>query len=166
MNTLGNLLWLILGGILVAMMYYLCGLIMCITVIGIPFGVQLFKLGTFALWPFGHELVDGERSSGCLYVAMNLLWIVLGWWEIALMHLFFGCLFCLLFDRSAERNGFSLRRSYGLAGCLGSSVKVGHASDAGSGFLRRSGEYLIAVFLLAFSEQAAKAFPFLFRFHP
>ncbi|MBQ7516911.1 MAG: YccF domain-containing protein [Bacteroidales bacterium] len=95
MNTLGNLLWLILGGILIAMMYYLCGLIMCITVIGIPFGVQLFKLGTFALWPFGHELVDGERSSGCLYVAMNLLWIVLGWWEIALMHLTFGCLFCI-----------------------------------------------------------------------
>ena len=95
MNTLGNLLWLILGGILVAMMYYLCGLIMCITIIGIPFGVQLFKLGTFSLWPFGHELVDGKRSSGCLYVAMNLLWIVLGWWEIALIHLFFGCLFSI-----------------------------------------------------------------------
>ena len=58
MNSIGNILWLILGGLLVALFYWMVGLLMCITIIGIPFGVQLFKLGNYALWPFGHELVD------------------------------------------------------------------------------------------------------------
>ena len=93
MNSIGNLLWLILGGILVAIIYYIVGLLMCITIIGIPFGIQLFKLGTYALWPFGHELVDKPGEPGCLSIVMNLIWILLGWWEIALLHLFFGLLF-------------------------------------------------------------------------
>ena len=56
MKFLGNILWLVFGGIVIAFIYYIVGLLMCITVIGIPFGAQLFKLGTYALWPFGHEL--------------------------------------------------------------------------------------------------------------
>ena len=95
MNTLGNILWLIFGGILIALVYYVVGILMFITIIGIPFGIQLFKLGTYALWPFGHELVDGPGEPGCVSVVMNLLWVLLGWWEIALLHLFFGALFCL-----------------------------------------------------------------------
>ena len=59
MKFLGNILWLILGGLVIALIYYIVGLVLCITIIGIPFGVQLFKLGTYALWPFGHELVNG-----------------------------------------------------------------------------------------------------------
>ena len=78
MNSIGNLLWLILGGILVAIIYFLVGLLMCITIIGIPFGVQLFKLGSYALWPFGHELVDKPGEPGCLSIVMNLIWILLG----------------------------------------------------------------------------------------
>lgn len=62
MLLLGNILWPILGGILITIIYYIVGLLMCITIIGIPCGVQLFKLGTYALWPFGHELVDGPTS--------------------------------------------------------------------------------------------------------
>lgn len=95
MKTLGNFLWLILGGLLVAMIYFLVGLLMCITIIGIPFGLQLFKLGSWALWPFGRELVDGPGEPGCLSIVMNVIWVLLGWWEIALIHLFFGLLFCL-----------------------------------------------------------------------
>ena len=95
MNSLGNILWLILGGIIIAAIYYIVGLLMIITIIGIPFGVQLFKLGTYALWPFGHELVDGPGEPGCVSVAMDLLWILTGWWEVSLLHLFFGLLFCL-----------------------------------------------------------------------
>jgi uncharacterized membrane protein YccF (DUF307 family) len=64
MNALGNILWLILGGILVALMYYAAGILLCITIIGIPFGFQLFKLGTYALWPFGYEMVDGPGQPG------------------------------------------------------------------------------------------------------
>jgi len=95
MNSIGNILWLILGGILVALIYWIVGLLMCITVIGIPFGIQLFKLGTYALWPFGHELVNGEGEPGCLSIVMNLIWILLGWWEIALIHLVCGLVFCI-----------------------------------------------------------------------
>ncbi len=95
MRFIGNILWLLLGGILVAIIYYLVGLLMCITIIGIPFGVQLFKLGTYALWPFGHELVNGPTQPGCLSIIMNLVWILLGWWEIAVIHLVCGLLFCI-----------------------------------------------------------------------
>ena len=84
MNSIGNLLWLLLGGIVVAIIYWIVGLLMCITIIGIPFGIQLFKLGSYALWPFGHELVDRPGEPGCLSIVMNLIWILLGWWEIAI----------------------------------------------------------------------------------
>ena len=95
MRFLGNIIWLILGGIVIALIYYIVGLLMCITIIGIPFGVQLFKLGTYALWPFGHELVNGPNEPGCVSVVMNLIWILLGWWEIALIHLVCGLIFCI-----------------------------------------------------------------------
>ena len=95
MNGLGNILWLVLGGIVIALIYYVVGLLLCISIIGIPFGIQLFKLGTYALWPFGRELVNGPNEPGFISILKNLLWILLGWWEIALLHLFFGLLFCI-----------------------------------------------------------------------
>lgn len=94
MKFIGNIIWLLLGGILVAMMYWFAGLLMCFTIIGIPFGVQLFKFGTFALWPFGHELRDNSGETGCLSTIMNIIWILCGWWEIALTHLVLGLIFC------------------------------------------------------------------------
>lgn len=95
MNSVGNIFWLLLGGIVIAIIYYVVGLLMCITLIGIPFGVQLFKLGTYSLWPFGHELVDGPNEPGCISVFMNLIWILCGWWEIAILHLLCGFIFCI-----------------------------------------------------------------------
>lgn len=95
MNSVGNIFWLLLGGIVIAVIYYVVGLLMCITLIGIPFGVQLFKLGTYSLWPFGHELVDGPNEPGCISVFMNLIWILCGWWEIAILHLLCGLIFCI-----------------------------------------------------------------------
>lgn len=95
MNFLGNLLWLVLGGLIVALYYYLMGLLFCITIIGIPFGVQLFKIGTFALWPFGHEVIPGPNDSGCLAIIMNVIWIIFGGVEIALTHLTFGVICCI-----------------------------------------------------------------------
>ena len=95
MKFLGNLLWLVFGGLLVAVIYFLVGLLMCITIIGIPFGVQLIKLGIYALWPFGHELVNGPTEPGCLSTVMNLLLILLGWWEIAVIHLVCGLFLCV-----------------------------------------------------------------------
>ena len=95
MKFIGNLIWLIMGGLLTAVMYWIAGILMCITIIGIPFGVQLVKIGTLSLWPFGHDLtpVAGSESS-CLQIVFNVLWIVLGWWEIALTHLTFGLVLC------------------------------------------------------------------------
>lgn len=95
MNSIGNIFWLLLGGIIIALIYYIVGLLMCITIIGIPFGIQLFKLGTYVMWPFGHELVNGPNEPGCVSVLMNLIWILLGWWEIAILHLVFGLMFCI-----------------------------------------------------------------------
>ncbi len=95
MNAIGNILWLLLGGILITIIYYIIGLLLCLTIIGIPFGVQLFKFGTYALWPFGHELVDAPGQPGCLSTVMNVVWILCGWWEIAVIHLVFGLLCCV-----------------------------------------------------------------------
>ncbi|MGN0201997.1 MAG: YccF domain-containing protein [Candidatus Cryptobacteroides sp.] len=86
MNTLGNILWFLLGGFLIALYYAVFGLLMCLTIIGIPFGVQLFKMAGLALCPFGRD-VRLMKDSGCLTVAFNLLWILTGWWELAVLHI-------------------------------------------------------------------------------
>lgn len=95
MKFIGNILWLILGGLLVAIYYWFIGLLICITIIGIPFGVQLFKIGSFALWPFGHEIQSGPNDSGCLSILMNVIWILVGGIEIAVLHLGFGLICCI-----------------------------------------------------------------------
>lgn len=95
MKFLGNILWLILGGLLVSLYYFVVGLLFCVTIIGIPFGYQLMKLGVFALWPFGHEAVFGQNEPGCLALLMNIIWVIVGGWEIALMHLVFGAICCI-----------------------------------------------------------------------
>lgn len=95
MKFLGNILWLILGGLLVTLCYYLVGLLFCITIIGIPFGVQLFKIGTFALWPFGSQVASDTNDGGCLAILMNVLWVLFGGIEVATIHVVFGLLCCL-----------------------------------------------------------------------
>lgn len=95
MKFLGNILWLLLGGLIIAVYYFFVGLLFCITIIGIPFGLQLMKIGSFALWPFGHEAVSDTNDGGCLAILMNVLWILFGGIEIALLHVTFGIICCL-----------------------------------------------------------------------
>ena len=95
MKAIGNILWFILGGFLISLYYAIVGILFCVTIIGIPFGVQLFKIAGLALWPFGHEVTAGPSDTGCLSVLMNIIWIIFGGIEIALMHLAFGIIFCL-----------------------------------------------------------------------
>ncbi len=95
MNLIGNILWFFLGGFITAVMYFICGLVLCITIIGIPFGVQLFKFGIFSLMPFGHTVTEKPEFSGCLSIGFNLIWILFGWWEIAVVHAVFGLIFCI-----------------------------------------------------------------------
>lgn len=94
MSTIGNILWLLLGGLIVSFMYILAGLVLCITIIGIPFGLQLMKIGILALAPFGRE-VTTKDNAGCLSIGFSVLWILFGWWEIAIVHLVLACLFAI-----------------------------------------------------------------------
>lgn len=95
MKFIGNILWLLLGGIPISVYYAVTGLLFCISIIGIPFGVQLLKIAGFALWPFGHDIIPGPNDAGCIAIVMNIIWIILGGIEIALTHLGLGAFFCL-----------------------------------------------------------------------
>ena len=90
MKTLGNIIWLVFGGILVFIEYLVSSLLLCVTIIGIPFGLQTLKLALLALWPFGQEVIDNGNSGGCLSVIMNVIWIFIGGIWICLTHLFSG----------------------------------------------------------------------------
>jgi uncharacterized membrane protein YccF (DUF307 family) len=87
MSLLGNIIWLIFGGFLAGLGYILGGLVLCLTIIGIPFGIQSIKLGVATMTPFGKELESDPDSGGCLHVLFNVLWLVLFGWEIAVVHL-------------------------------------------------------------------------------
>lgn len=93
MSLLGNVLWIVLGGgIVLFIEYFLGGLLLCLTIIGIPFGVQCIKLSFLAILPFGKEVTRTESASGCLSIIMNILWILCGGIWLALTHLIFGIL--------------------------------------------------------------------------
>jgi uncharacterized membrane protein YccF (DUF307 family) len=96
MNLLLNILWIIFGGgIILFFEYLISGLLLCITIIGIPFGLQCFKLAIFAIAPFGAKAVETESSSGCLAVLLNIIWILLGGLWIAVTHLVLALVFAI-----------------------------------------------------------------------
>ena len=95
MKILGNLIWLIFGGILIAIEYFIGSLILMITIIGIPFGLQTLKMASLSIWPFGRTSYVQTRASGCLYIFMNVLWLLCGGIWIAITHAFFGVLLCI-----------------------------------------------------------------------
>lgn len=88
MTVLGNVIWFVLAGLWLGIAYLAAGVLNCLTIIGIPFGIQSFKLAGYALWPFGRavvELPDRDAALGCL---ANAIWIVLaGWWIVILQVL-------------------------------------------------------------------------------
>ncbi len=91
MSFLGNLLWIVLGGGLVTCIEYLLGgIILCLTIIGIPFGVQCFKLADLALLPFGRRVMPVETQGGFLALVIHILWIAVAGIWIALTHLGFA----------------------------------------------------------------------------
>jgi uncharacterized membrane protein YccF (DUF307 family) len=87
MSFMGNILWLIFGGFITGMGYIIGGLAMCLTIVGIPFGLQSIRLGVATFTPFGKEVVENERSSEGLAVVFDLLWLIFFGWEIAVAHL-------------------------------------------------------------------------------
>lgn len=92
MNAIGNLIWLIFGGFFSAIGYFVGGFVLCISIIGIPFGLQCFKIGFMVLMPFGSKVVSDSSSTGCLSVIFNIIWLFSGGLYTALTHLLFGFL--------------------------------------------------------------------------
>ncbi|MCQ4872306.1 MULTISPECIES: YccF domain-containing protein [Odoribacteraceae] len=95
MKILGNIIWVVFGGLFVAIEYFVSSVGLFVTIIGIPFGLQTFKLGILALWPFGSKVVDIPQSNGCLSFLMNIIWFFIGGIWIFLSHIGFGILFCI-----------------------------------------------------------------------
>ena len=95
MKLLGNIIWLIFGGINIALEYFVAGLILMLTIVGIPFGLQSFKLGILALWPFGTKVEWIQSQPGCLSTFMNVLWFFVGGIWIFLTHIFYGFILCI-----------------------------------------------------------------------
>jgi uncharacterized membrane protein YccF (DUF307 family) len=87
MSLFGNIIWLIFGGFIAGLGYILGGLLLCVTIVGIPFGMQAIKIGVATLTPFGKEIVEGENANSPLRIVFNLIWLVLFGWEIAVAHL-------------------------------------------------------------------------------
>ncbi len=90
MNILGNLIWLLFGGFFAAVGYFIGGLVLCLTIIGIPWGLQCFKLAGLVLWPFGKRVVSDSNDAGCLSILCNIIWLICGGLYTALIHLVMG----------------------------------------------------------------------------
>ncbi|QUG99924.1 YccF domain-containing protein [Saccharopolyspora erythraea] len=94
MRLLLNIVWLIFGGLLMALGYVVAGAVLAITVVGIPFAIASFRMANFALWPFGRRLVD-EPDAGAFSTVGNVLWVVLAGWWLALGHIVTGLAQCV-----------------------------------------------------------------------
>lgn len=95
MSLLGNLIWLIFGGFIAGMGYILGGLLVCLTIIGIPFGMQAVKLGIATMAPFGKEITATDKASSFGRILMNIIWAVVFGWEIAVAHLVHGLILAI-----------------------------------------------------------------------
>jgi uncharacterized membrane protein YccF (DUF307 family) len=94
MRLILNLIWLILCGWWIAILYFLAGIIAFILIITIPFGIAAWRIGNYALWPFGRSIVRRPRA-GVGSLIGNIIWVILLGWELALGHLISGFFLCL-----------------------------------------------------------------------
>jgi uncharacterized membrane protein YccF (DUF307 family) len=94
MRTILNLIWLVLAGFWLAVGYVVAGLICCVLIITIPFGIASFRIAGYTLWPFGRTVVD-RPGAGAPSVLGNLIWVIVAGWWLALGHLFSGIALCV-----------------------------------------------------------------------
>ena len=90
MSFIGNVIWIVFGGFIAALGYIIGGIVLCATIIGIPFGLQSIQLGFASLAPFGKEVMPQERSGGLLSLVFDAIWLIVFGWEIAVAHLIVG----------------------------------------------------------------------------
>ncbi len=95
MRLLGNLVFFVLGGFLIFFGYVLGGIVLCLTIVGIPLGFQCFKLAGGVLAPFGREVRATRQPESALSVILNIIWIILPGLELAIMHLVLAAFFAL-----------------------------------------------------------------------
>ena len=93
MSTFGNILWIVLGGFVMALGWFIAGVICCITIIGIPLGIQAFKMAQLVLWPFGRTVDFSKMGAGSLI--LNIFWIIFFGWELAIGSAILGVLYCI-----------------------------------------------------------------------
>lgn len=110
MKTLGNIIWLLLAGIWLFIGYVVAGILNCIFIITIPFGLQSFKLASFVIWPFGRTVADRPGASVLGSGCGNILWFVLGGWYMALAHFVTGVLLASRSSRSRSPSRTSSSR--------------------------------------------------------
>ncbi|WP_405058554.1 YccF domain-containing protein [Kribbella sp. NBC_01505] len=94
MRTLLNLIWLVLAGFWLAVGYAIAGIICCVLIVTIPFGIASFRIAGYTLWPFGRTIVD-KRSAGAGAVLGNIIWVIVAGWWLALGHLVTGIALCV-----------------------------------------------------------------------
>ena len=87
MSLIGNILWLIFGGFLAGLGYLVSGLLLCLTLVGIPFGLMSMRIGVATFAPFGKRVVERPDANSGLRTIFNIIWLILFGWEIALAHL-------------------------------------------------------------------------------
>lgn len=92
MRIIGNILWLLFGGLILAILWLISGIILCVTIIGIPIGIQCFKFSTLMLSPFGKEVIYSNNTSSFL---LNILWILFFGIGLALTSLAIGIVWCI-----------------------------------------------------------------------
>ena len=92
-KTIGNILWMLLGGLEWAIGMFIMGAICCVTIILIPVGIQLFQLGKFVIWPFNKEVIEAKPNGFKAFV--NVLWAILFGWELFLLYGLFGAICCI-----------------------------------------------------------------------
>ncbi|MEU5430970.1 YccF domain-containing protein [Streptomyces olivoreticuli] len=94
MRFILNVIWLVLCGLWMAIGYVVAGLICCVLIITIPFGIASFRIAGFALWPFGRTTVE-RNDAGAGSLIGNIIWFVFAGWWLALAHIFTGIALCL-----------------------------------------------------------------------
>jgi uncharacterized membrane protein YccF (DUF307 family) len=95
MSLLGNIIWLLFGGLISGLGYIIGGLSLCLTIVGIPFGLQQIKVGLATMTPFGKEVVTVENADSPLRVILNVIWVFFFGWAIALSHLIHGAILAI-----------------------------------------------------------------------
>ena len=95
MSLIGNVVFFVFGGFVIFLGYVLGGILLCLTIIGIPFGIMCFRLAGSVIAPFGREVRETEPPGGVLTLIMNIIWIILPGLELAIMHLVLALLFAL-----------------------------------------------------------------------